>query len=91
LIIGGINIFFPRSLVVASAHVEGAVEERQPAKNVKEEQELKLKYSQEMEEENYVELLKSFSKGDEQEMNVKLEPTTEEREINRQHGFCLSI
>jgi hypothetical protein len=34
LIIGGINIFLPSIPVEASAHVEGAAEERQPTKTV---------------------------------------------------------
>jgi hypothetical protein len=66
LIIGGINIFLPSNPVEASAHVEGAAEERQPTKTViKEEKEKTLKSSQEMEEEeeHSTELLKIFSPG----------------------------
>jgi hypothetical protein len=39
LIIGGIIIFLPSISVEAIAHVEGATEERQPAKTVTEEKE----------------------------------------------------
>jgi hypothetical protein len=36
IIIGGINIFFPSNPIEANAHVEGAIEERQPTKTIME-------------------------------------------------------
>jgi hypothetical protein len=82
LIIGGINIFLPSSLIEANAHDEGATEERQSSKSVmKEEHDHKLASVEEMreEEEHSAELIKIFNKGDEQEITAELGPETEER------------
>jgi hypothetical protein len=61
LIIGGINIFLPSNLVEASAHVEGATEERQPTKTVKEEKEKTLTYAQEMKKKRSIQIRCSLS------------------------------
>jgi hypothetical protein len=66
MIIGGINIFLPGSLVKANACVEGAVEGGQPSDTFMEEIEKTIKSTQEMEkEEHSSKLLKSCIHGDE--------------------------
>jgi hypothetical protein len=84
LIIGGIEIFLPSSLVEARACVAGAAIEGKPTETVKEEEEKEqtLMFSPAEEEEHSTELLKIFSQEDEQEMTAALESAAEEEADN---------
>jgi hypothetical protein len=82
----------PNVLKSNSLCIAGATEERQPTKTVMEEKEKTLESSQERrKEEHSVELLKNFSKGDEQEMTAELEPATEREKTTWILLICVKI